>query len=106
MISWNGQNDDYCNANCKHEKIEHYDSNNNTFQGWKRDTTPTHALRYRLLPTGNWAFDVEDKASWIERARIANGGKLPDDIDSRWKIYADNSVKNLADPDKLLKKGK
>jgi hypothetical protein len=86
------------------EKINFYDSKGNTFQGYKRDTTPTHALKYRLLPTGNWAFDVEDKQSWIERARIANGGNLPKDIDARWKSYADNSVKNLADPDKLLKR--
>lgn len=88
------------------EKVGYYDSKGNTFQGYKRDTTPTHALKYRLLPTGNWAFDVEDKNSWIERARVANGGKLPPDINARWKTYADNSVKNLADPDKLLKKGK
>lgn len=88
------------------DKVGYYDSKGNTFQGYKRDTTPTHALKYRLLPTGNWAFDVEDKASWIERARVANGGKLPPDINARWKTYADNSVKNLADPDKLLKKGK
>lgn len=86
------------------EKVGYYDSKGNTFQGYKRDTTPTHALKYRLLPTGNWAFDVEDKSSWIERARAANGGKLPKDIDARWKTYADNSVKNLADPDKLIKR--
>lgn len=89
------------------EKVGYYDQDKrNTFQGYKRDTTPTHALKYRLLPTGNWAFDVEDKNSWIERARVTNGGKLPSDINARWKTYADNSVKNLADPDKLLKKGR
>lgn len=90
-------------GNVMNEKIGYYDSKGNTFQGYKRDTTPTHAIKYKLLPNGNWAFDIEDKDTWIERAKVANGGTLPKDINSRWKNYADSSVKNLSDPDKLLK---
>lgn len=87
-------------AELNDRKIGYYDQSGNTFQGYKSSKEPTHAVIHRRVPMGNstvFTYDLETKDQWVKRLQAANPGKTlsQETIDRQWKIYADNSVKDM-----------